>query len=531
MATQPYESGKPSEAGKLRSVATPASELAVIAQRAQAFTNASGAAIALGEGDSEEIVCRARSGPAAPEVGTQLRVEGSFTGLCIQSGKELRCDDTETDTRIDTAAIRSLGIRSMVVTPIKDEGKVAGVLAVFAPTPHAFTITHVAVLKTMADQVATILQRERKPKGEAGEPELVAAAVTAPKPVASVPLTAVPAPSAFKPASAPAIAVRVPSPKSEAVKTALPVEISKPVVAPRVVEERRIEFRPEPTPRASFNTLDAAAAKSSNKKFVVMGLVVVVLVGGGIVALLKMRQPGKSATPQSTFVSAPVSASADSAPAATATATSKPETLPVASTTADQPAATTQFPDNSPRTKSSASDVADSGKKVAKVTVKETAKRASPADDEQPVSVTVPVSTGGSKIAVQKPQSSQGDDVQPNLSLGGGTNAGGLSMLASSPSTPAPKALAHSELIPAASIRQIAPVYPAIAMARRLSGAVVVKFTVGKDGRVYSPKFVSGQPVFRDAAFDAVKQWTYKPAMLDGQPAEQEIEVRLNFKP
>ena len=102
MATQP------SDSAKQRSRSSPGDELAVIAQRAQAFTNASGAAIALSEGIEDEIVCRARSGSSAPDIGASLRVEGSFTGLCIQTGKELRCDDAETDTRVDTAAIRAL---------------------------------------------------------------------------------------------------------------------------------------------------------------------------------------------------------------------------------------------------------------------------------------------------------------------------------------------------------------------------------------------------------------------------------------
>jgi diguanylate cyclase len=152
MATQASDTTT-NTAGKRVRGASP-DELSVIAQRAQAFTNASGVAIALSEGNADEIICRARSGNSAPEVGTALRVEGTFTGLCIQSGKELRCDDCETDTRVDTAAIRALNIRSMVVTPIKEENRVVGVLAVFAPTPHAFTITHVAVLKTMADQIS-----------------------------------------------------------------------------------------------------------------------------------------------------------------------------------------------------------------------------------------------------------------------------------------------------------------------------------------------------------------------------------------
>src|SRR5947209_19370462 len=173
MATQPTDTSKPRLRGH-------GDELTVIAQRAQAFTNASGTAIALSEGNADEIICRARSGSAAPEVGAALRVEGSFTGLCIQTGKELRCDDAETDTRVDTVAIRSLGIRSMVVTPIKEDNKATGVLAVFAPTPHAFTITHVAVLKTMADQISALLARERRSPREEGHSE--PAAVAMPKP-------------------------------------------------------------------------------------------------------------------------------------------------------------------------------------------------------------------------------------------------------------------------------------------------------------------------------------------------------------
>src|ERR1700731_3757168 len=160
MATQASDTANNTASKRARG-ASP-DDLAVVAQRAQAFTNASGVAIALSEGNADEIVCRARSGSSAPDVGATLRVEGSFTGLCIQTGKELRCDDCETDTRADTAAIRALGIRSMVVTAIREDSRVVGVLAAFAPTPHAFTITHVAVLKTMADQISALLQKERR---------------------------------------------------------------------------------------------------------------------------------------------------------------------------------------------------------------------------------------------------------------------------------------------------------------------------------------------------------------------------------
>src|SRR5215831_5683978 len=187
MATQASDTANSTASRRGRGASS--DDLTVIAQRAQAFTNASGVAIALSEGNADEIICRARSGSSAPDVGAALRVEGSFTGLCISTGKELRCDDCETDTRVDTAAIRALGIRSMVVTPIKEENRVIGVLAVFAPTPHAFTITHVAVLKTMGDQIAALLQRERRAGSESATAE-------APRTVA---------PLAAKPVAAPAV--------------------------------------------------------------------------------------------------------------------------------------------------------------------------------------------------------------------------------------------------------------------------------------------------------------------------------------
>jgi GAF domain-containing protein len=156
MATQP------SDTTKHRMLdASLAEELCVIAQRAQTFTGASAAAVAMYDNGTGEIVCLARNGASAPEVGTAVS-PGSFTALCIQTGKELRCDDAETDPRVDTHAVRSMNIRSIVVIPVKDDKLVIGVLSVFAPVPHIFTITHVAVLKTMADQIATLARRRRR---------------------------------------------------------------------------------------------------------------------------------------------------------------------------------------------------------------------------------------------------------------------------------------------------------------------------------------------------------------------------------
>ncbi|HEX3155416.1 MAG TPA: GAF domain-containing protein, partial [Candidatus Angelobacter sp.] len=263
MATQASDTAN-STASKRARGASP-DDLAVVAQRAQAFTNASGVAIALSEGNADEIVCRARSGSSAPEVGAALRVEGTFTGLCIQTGKELRCDDCETDTRVDTAAIRALGIRSMVVTPIREENRVVGVLAAFAPTPHAFTITHVAVLKTMGDQISALLQKERRareehPHSEASKP--AGPAITAKPVVVPTSTTQAPPPQQAAP---PAVVIK---PSSSAPRAAAPapakIEPIKNVpleVVPLAMPPRKEEKRAEAAPRASFGTFDSMAAE------------------------------------------------------------------------------------------------------------------------------------------------------------------------------------------------------------------------------------------------------------------------------
>src|SRR5215470_16907207 len=118
---------------------TPWSELVALAHRSREASNASGAAIALLEDDPGVLVCYARSGAIAPDIGATLSVEGSLIGLCVQTGRQLRCDDTEADSRAYVAALSAIGIHAVVVTPVRQEGKVRGVLAAFADKPRAFS--------------------------------------------------------------------------------------------------------------------------------------------------------------------------------------------------------------------------------------------------------------------------------------------------------------------------------------------------------------------------------------------------------
>lgn len=135
--------------------------LQLLAQRAQNFTRASGAAIALSGENPEEMECRASSGEA-PGIGSRLNVGSGFSGQCVRTGKLLRCDDSELNLFVDRESCRSLGIRSMVALPIGPPDRVQGLLEVFSPKPRAFTECDDAVLVRLADITMTVLAGPKK---------------------------------------------------------------------------------------------------------------------------------------------------------------------------------------------------------------------------------------------------------------------------------------------------------------------------------------------------------------------------------
>lgn len=500
----------------------PADELAVIAQRAQAFTSASGTAIALSEGNSEEIICRARSGASAPEVGTALRVEGSFTGLCIQSGKELRCDDAETDTRVDTAAIRALGIRSMVVTPIKEENRVVGVLAVFAPTAHAFTITHVAVLKTMADQIGQLLQKARHSRDEAPEPDsssLMPVALARPTAPSATPT--IPAPIVIKhaPSAPPATPRAVPPAvsKLEPIRAAAVIEpLAAPTVSPKK-DERRAESKTQPA-HVSFGTFDSVAAtqKKSGSRWVLIVAAVLVIGAGATFAYVKMR---KASAPAQRAAIPVAPAPSVQPPAPAGAIASNPVSEP-----ASPPAASIAPPP--------AAKPKDENTESSKRTERNSKPSPAAAESARPEE-TVALTSRPSRIATQAPveQAQPVPDTTPALTTVGGSSSGSLNSLASARETSTPSMLAQSTLEQLKVIKRVAPVYPPVARQRLLSATVVVEATVNAEGKVSEVRMISGSPIFRESAIDAVKQWIYQPAKLNGQPIEQKTTIQLSFKP
>ena len=78
-------------------------------------------------------------------------------------------------------------------------------------------------------------------------------------------------------------------------------------------------------------------------------------------------------------------------------------------------------------------------------------------------------------------------------------------------------------------IRKITPQYPPLAKQARVQGTVRFQAIIGKDGTIQNLQLISGHPLLVPAATDAVKQWLYKPTLLNGEPVEVVTQIDVNF--
>ena len=107
-----------------------------------------------------------------------MSADTGLSGACIQSREIQRCDDTEVDTRVDAAACRQLGVRSVVVVPLLYDDGVAGILEVFSPHAHVFTDGDVKTLTTLSQRAMETMSprgNEEKVKEEKEEESTVPA--------------------------------------------------------------------------------------------------------------------------------------------------------------------------------------------------------------------------------------------------------------------------------------------------------------------------------------------------------------------
>jgi len=117
----------------------------------------------------------------------------------------------------------------------------------------------------------------------------------------------------------------------------------------------------------------------------------------------------------------------------------------------------------------------------------------------------------------------------------GGSMNGVLGSVLSSVPTVAPK-IATPQRVRVSSgvsqgllVRRVQPNYPPLARQARIQGTVILQAEISKDGSIQNLQLISGHPMLAPAAIEAVKQWKYRPYLLNGEPVEVETQIQVNF--
>jgi TonB family protein len=147
-----------------------------------------------------------------------------------------------------------------------------------------------------------------------------------------------------------------------------------------------------------------------------------------------------------------------------------------------------------------------------------------------PAAQPIVIKNGSGKAAIKATESTD----TPALSLTAVAPSGGaLPNLISPTPTPTP-VLQHLVVSQGVSrgllVKQVQPVYPRTALEMRIEGAVELMATIAKTGNISTVRVLSGDKELSRAAIDAVKQWKYKPYLLNGEPVDIQTQITVKFK-
>ena len=448
---------------------------------ARVLTGASGSAIGLRTSGS--VLCRARSGDVAPELGTALNVESGISGACFRSASIMQCDDAQTDDRVDPEVCRMLGINSIVAMPLRDANQTIGILEVFSSRAFAFSAEDISFLKELSQIAEIAYRRELELKN--------------PKP-ADPPLKPWPA-APTNLSTADAILTRA-------------AMVPPAVREQREQEQRERELREQREHDKKITPVipQPAAQKSMRKYWVLSGGALFLLLASAVAWWTWHEPEGESSQ---------VVAQANAASPA-ATATSAPAAAPL------------EFP-SKPSPRISTPDRSAKG-------VVKNASKTEPADDENkgitlaPASGKSASSPSSETTSAPEPRPATGNssvDAPPPTVIASAADSNRLAGIVSTPTAmPSLEVRVSQGVTQANLIHKVEPVYPRDALMMRLSGNVVLNTSINEEGKVTDVKVIHGHPMLAKAAVTAVREWRYGPSLLNGKPISVQKEVTIVFK-
>ena len=444
--------------------------LQYIAEAAHSLTGANGAAIAVrGHG---LIICQARAGETAPDLGTKLDADSGISGECLRTGRALRCDDTDKDLRVDAEVCRRLGLRSLAAAPLCGGRGTVGIIEVFSARPYSFPDRHLDLLRQLAELVmsarARFAEAEKHPL--LPEEEVRAAAILS-------------------------SAIRFTSQAAIQARHALVSLLSR-------IGDRR-----------QHPSLVGVA---------VLGIVILAALTGFF-----LRVHGKISNLSAANAEAVAKAPESVAPGSDVSPSS--EVALVWKPGADTgPAEVRPKPTTATSEKRSESGRKTQPGEVAEDVVRRTVEPAGASRDFAPGGTAA--TPGASQLADQAPPGENALVLSGHL-LSSTPNSSALANVLSVPPRLPQPAMPVSQGISEGMVEyRVKPSYPSQALKMRLEGPVLLQAVITENGTVQDLKVVRGQPILARAAVDAVRQWRYRPYRLNGKPVRMQTEITIDFK-
>jgi TonB family protein len=458
-----------------------------IVEQACLATGATGAAVVLPR--DGEMMCRASSGPTAPELGARLDTASGLSGECVKTHRTQRCDDVRVDPRADSEASQRLGVRSVMVMPLLRGDELAGVIELFSSRAYAFGDRDEGTLEVLAARILSNLDRAAR----AAEPATEEPSVEATR----VEATSKEEPRKEEPAeSLPSEIPTVEALRSQTTRggTKLQSEVLTSTEPTReIVSEISASEQPEPErPALDQPEFDQNVERRLNVATWILGVAVVacaVLLGVMIGRHLGGQKVTRRARPVAPAAAMAATPAVDAKGTGNATNASAPQAAVKPNSNAAPPPGGLRVYEN--------------GKEVFRM---------------PPEGGAAPDAGKG----MQRASSVEADKVELD---GVGPEKAGAEK------TEPEKVMELSPLAAAGSLlHRVEPEYPEEARQQQVQGAVVLEVHIAADGTVQDVQVVSGPEQLAAPSISAVKQWRFKPRTVNGRRAEMQTTVTLNFK-
>jgi TonB family protein len=335
---------------------------------------------------------------------------------------------------------------------------------------------------------------------------------------------------------------------AEQPKTDEVTEEPAPTLAEQAVAEMRLPSFGDTLPMDEVKSGSESASRKSGKGFLVAAIAagVLLLAGAGWWYITQQSGGAHASTAPVSKVQVPaVSAPAESLQAQPAGKNSPQTNLPVQTSSAEQSASSAQINSATP-SNLSVNPLSVPANGAATASARNSQPSSNPANSGSVVATPAPAQVkkpGLGEVHLATPNVAQrrtaqnGGEADPGLALGddppeSNSNGLGTGLVGGNKQPAAPEAPLEvgGDVKQAKLISPVAPSYPAMAKSQHISGNVLIDALIDANGRVTTMKVVSGPPLLHQAAMDALKQWKYQPAMLDGKPTAMHLTVTIQFR-